>query len=440
MSSDAGAQRTTLGAAGWGAGAVGPGHPDRADATPRLLILGATSGVRISGATRDAADAVSALVALAPEAELFSDHPGLHVVANHSEMLHRIGELLGRGDVAVVLSADPTSYQLIPVLRATFSDTVVRVVSGTGSLAYLLSAIGERGSGDAVLSAHGHEVRSGTVAATVATRHTTLLLLDDLHDPRWLAQALLDHGLDDVHVVVGEHLSYPDERIVRDVPSRIVRMNFAGPLSAVVVNGHPIALTGGFGLDDGVFLHSGIAITGQAVRAVVLSLLQLVPDAVVWDIGAGSGSVSVECARLAPYGDIYAVERNPDSVEVARANARRFGFCNIEVVLGEAPEVLDVLPNPTHVFIGGADEAERVGILAHVARRPGAVRAVLAVEDTDSVQGALRALTTHGYASIEGVRVAPLSSSRDVPDGVGLPAVPMTVVTGVTSNLASRAI
>jgi precorrin-6Y C5,15-methyltransferase (decarboxylating) len=420
-------------------GVVSTVSPAQTGTSARLLILGATSGERISGATRDAADAVPALVALAPEAALFSDHPGLHIVSNSSEMFQCIGELLDHGDVAVVLSADLASYQLIPVLRATFSGAVVRVVSGTGSLAYLLSAMGERGEGGIVLSAHGHEVRPGTVAATVVSHRTTLLLLGDVHNPRWLADALVNHGLGDVRVVIGEHLSYPDERIIRDSPARIAQMEFVGPLSAAVINAHPTAFTGGFGLDDEAFLHSGIAITGRAVRAIVLSLLRLAPDAVVWDIGAGSGSVSIECARLAPYGDIYALERNPGSVEVARANARRFGFHNIEVVLGEAPDVLDLLPNPTHVFIGGADDQERVDILAHVARRPGMVRTALAIEDPVSVPSVMRAMSTHGYTSTEGVQVASFTPAHDLPGGLGVPLAPVTVVAGVTSGLAFRA-
>ena len=94
--------------------------------------------------------------------------------------------------------------------------------------------------------------------------------------------------------------------------------------------------------------------TKSEVRAVSISRLELAPDSVLWDVGAGTGSVSVEASFLLPEGQVYAVEKNPQAVELIRRNREKFGRDNLTVISGDAPRALGQLPDPTHVFLGGS--------------------------------------------------------------------------------------
>ena len=108
------------------------------------------------------------------------------------------------------------------------------------------------------------------------------------------------------------------------------------------------------GIADEAFTRADVPMTKQEIRSVTLSKLQLTKGAVVWDIGSGSGSVSVECALQAACGHVYAIEKESDAVALTRANMEKFGVCNMTVVEGMAPEALADLPAPTHAFIGGS--------------------------------------------------------------------------------------
>lgn len=105
---------------------------------------------------------------------------------------------------------------------------------------------------------------------------------------------------------------------------------------------------------DEWFIRGKVPMTKSEVRAVSISRLELAPDSVLWDVGAGTGSVSVEASFLLPEGQVYAVEKNPQAVELIRRNREKFGRDNLTVVSGDAPGALGQLPDPTHVFLGGS--------------------------------------------------------------------------------------
>lgn len=108
------------------------------------------------------------------------------------------------------------------------------------------------------------------------------------------------------------------------------------------------------GIPDGLFLRDGVPLTREEIRVVVLAKLRLMPGGVLWDVGAGAGSVAIEAVRLMLGGRVFAVEARPERAELIAANRERFGGENLVVVVGEAPEVLQNLPQPDRVFIGGS--------------------------------------------------------------------------------------
>jgi precorrin-6Y C5,15-methyltransferase (decarboxylating) len=176
------------------------------------------------------------------------------------------------------------------------------------------------------------------------------------NDPARLARALVIAGYAEAKLSVASRLLLPDESVHIDLPATAAAdTRFDEP--CVVLIEHALNETPCFGLEDKEYLQRAPAkglITKQEVRAVSLAKLRLAADAVVWDIGAGSGSVGLEAARLAPLGHVWAIEKNVADTVNARANAARLRVGNYTLVEGKAPAQLDTWPDPDAVFIGGS--------------------------------------------------------------------------------------
>ena len=176
--------------------------------------------------------------------------------------------------------------------------------------------------------------------------------------PARLARALITAGYgDDAKLSVACRLLLSDEAVFNDLaPAEAATMDFPQP-NVVLVERTPDAARPAFGLEDIEYIQrspeKGL-ITKQEARALSLAKLRVAPDAFVWDIGAGSGSVGLECARLAPVGHVWAIEKNEGDAANARANAERLRIGNYTLCEGKAPAQLDTWPDPDAVFVGGS--------------------------------------------------------------------------------------
>lgn len=256
--------------------------------------------------------------------------------------------------VAVVVSGDPALYSLLPTLARAFGRENLTVTPGVGALQALCAALKEPWQDAAVLSAHGRALSGSHLAHAVRTHERTFLFCDARHNPAWLCAALRDNGISGVEIAVGERLSYPDGRVVSGPPEVIKGETFDPLCLARVLNPRPVKGLPDVGIPDGEFLRGKTPMTKKEIRALAVAALHLKPDSVVWDVGAGTGSVSVECARQCPEGQVFAVERDAEALSLIRENARKFFATNLSIVPGRAPEALSGLPSPTHVFLGGS--------------------------------------------------------------------------------------
>ena len=175
---------------------------------------------------------------------------------------------------------------------------------------------------------------------------------------------------------MGERLGYADEQISHGTVEELLGREFDS-LSVVLVENpawreHIVT----HGLPDEAFDRDETPMTKAEVRAISLSKLALTQGAVVYDIGSGSGSVSVECALQAIHGRVYAIEMKEKALALTRRNADKFQLSNLEVVAGAAPEALEDLPAPTHAFIGGSAGNMRQ-IIACLLRKNPRVRIVV---------------------------------------------------------------
>lgn len=240
----------------------------------------------------------------------------------------------------------------------------VRVIPGISSASYLAARLARPWQDWRFASAHG-------VACDIvieAERAGELFLVTSGgEDPSRLSGELVQAGFGDARVTVAERLSYPDERITCATASEItgqtfddlnvMLIDFAGGAgssagaSRAASSRWPYASSG---IPDELFIRGDVPMTKQEVRAVALAKLRLTATDTVWDVGAGTGSVSIEAALVARAGSVWAVERNAAGVRLIRENADAFGCGNVHAVPGVAPEALAKLPVPDAVFVGGS--------------------------------------------------------------------------------------
>ena len=190
------------------------------------------------------------------------------------------------------------------------------------------------------------------------------LFTDEVYPPERVAEILLEQRIDYFVAYVCENLGSPDERVTRGELAEIASHEFA-PLNVLIlvrkphVPDRPSEAIGRrlFGNPDELFLQSrpkrGL-LTPAEIRSIALAELDLGPASVVWDIGAGSGSVAIEAAQIASGGTVYAIEMDPEDHQLILANAQRFQVQNLTAVLGPAPEAWRELPDPDCVFVGGS--------------------------------------------------------------------------------------
>ncbi len=250
--------------------------------------------------------------------------------------------------------------------------------------------------------------------------------------PNRLAEQLLACGLDYFSAYVCEHLGAPNERVTSGELHDIAAHTYS-PLNVLIlvrkpdVPDRPLKQWGKrlFGNPDETFLQSkpkrGL-LTPAEIRAIALAKLDVGLRSIVWDVGAGSGSLSIEAAQIAREGTVFAVEMDPHDFELLRENAQRFDVPNLRPILGRAPEAWTELPDPDCVFVGGSGRQVVDLCQAALARlRPGG-RLVVTMGSVDNVaecQQRIRTLTPHidvlminlarGYYQLDRVRFQALN-------------------------------
>lgn len=231
----------------------------------------------------------------------------------------------------------------------------VRVIPGISSASYLAARLARPWQDWRFVSAHGVAC---DIVAEAERAGELFLATSGGEDPSRLSGELVQAGFGDARVTVAERLSYPDERITCATASEIagqtfddlnvMLIEFAG---GVASSRWPYASSG---IPDELFIRGDVPMTKQEVRAVALAKLRLTATDTVWDVGAGTGSVSIEAALVARAGSVWSVERNAAGVRLIRENADAFGCGNVHAAPGVAPDALAKLPVPDAVFVGGS--------------------------------------------------------------------------------------
>lgn len=206
-----------------------------------------------------------------------------------------------------------------------------------------------------------------------------------------LCEKLQYYGMNEVCVAVGEKLSYPDEKITRGVPADFIGKE-TDPLCVVYVeNKAAESRIVTHGMSDELFLRDKVPMTKEEIRTASISKLHLTKNAIVYDVGAGTGSVSVEMALAVPEGRVYAIEKKVTAVALLHMNKQHFAADNLTIVEGLAPEAMEGLPAPTHAFIGGSS-GNMKEIVSLLLKRNPKIRIVINAITLETVQETLEVM------------------------------------------------
>lgn len=264
-----------------------------------------------------------------------------------------------------------------------------RILPGISSVQLLAARLCRSWKDWTLASAHGQTV---DILSHLSVSRPAFFLTGGGEDPARICRTLVEAGLPELCVTVGENLSYPDERLVTGTAQELSAKTFA-PLNVVLIEPLPRSEKRAPGIPDEAFLRGQTPMTKQEVRAVILAKLAVEPGNLCWDIGAGTGSVSVELAMQGK--SVYAVEHDPEALALIRQNREKFSVRNLHVTEGKAPEALEDLPKPDKVFVGGSDGLLRSILQKVIERSPGARVCVSAIT-LETVQEAMDEMETLG--------------------------------------------
>jgi precorrin-6Y C5,15-methyltransferase (decarboxylating) len=301
-----------------------------------------------------------------------------------SEALARIRE--ADGPVVVLASGDPGFFGIVRLLGERFGRESLRVLPGLSSVALASARAGLPWDDALTVSAHGRDPRRAVNACRAHSKVAVLTSPD--FGPAELAAALDGLGRT---LVVAERLGGPDERVIEGDAATVAGMEWGDPNVVLVLDEKRLSSGKGWivsgvegprrwALPEDGFEYRSAMITKSETRALVLSRLGPGLGDLIWDVGAGSGSVAIECARLGAAA--IAVERDPESCARIRRNADHHGV-SLQLVEGEAPEALGDLPEPDAVFVGGSGASgdfEEIVKLAAVRARRAVVLALVTLE------------------------------------------------------------
>lgn len=319
-----------------------------------------------------------------------------------------VAELLqtsGAENAVLVYSGDTGFYSGASSMMEKLEALGVRarVLPGLSSIQLLAAALGRPWQGWNLVSAHG---RTCDPVAECMQGRPTFFLTGGSEDPATLCAQLAAEGFGDVQAVVGQCLGTPEEKLFRGSVKELAAGRF-NSLSVLLVEAAEVLPRRAPGLPDEAFERGDVPMTKQEVRAAVLAKLAVRPEDILWDVGAGTGSVSVELALAAPRGRVYAVECRPEGCALIKANREKFRTRNLVLVEGLAPAALLDLPAPDAVFIGGSKGSLAAIVDAALDKNPDARICVSAIA-LETLSAAVAALTAKGRT----VQVSQIAVSR----------------------------
>ena len=339
--------------------------------------------------------------------------------------------------VVVLASGDPLFYGIGKRLVDDLGAQHVTVYPNISSVAGAFARIKQSWHDAEVISLHGRD-REPELKTRLKYTDKVAVLTDPIKNPAWLAAWLLENAAGCFNMCVLEQMGTPAEKLGWYEPIEAAGQHFSTP-NVVVLMRRPDRPNRpenrqwlSMGMPEDSYACRGGLITKSEVRAVSIAKLRLADGQVMWDLGAGSGSVSIESSLLLGNGKLFAVEKEPMRIQQIRMNMKRFGVRNLETIQTELPDGLEGLPDPDRVFVGGGGRkvAEIITAAADRLKRGG--RIVVNIVQISSIDVVLRHLKQAGLET-EIVQIQ-ISRGKAMPWGERLAAQnPVWIISGEKS-------
>lgn len=318
-----------------------------------LIGVGPGTGKCLTAEAREAIESADVLIGAERMLKVAEDVGVERHEEYRAEKIHEFIQMNSRyRRVAILLSGDTGFYSGAASLKEELKEYDVTVLPGISSVSCMAARIGVGLEGVPLLSIHG---RSCNYLDYLREYGRIFLLVSSGKEIRFVLTRLCKYGWKQARVYVGSRLSYPKERIVQGLAERLAKAETEWDgLSVIYIELPRHRRPEPSDAKDEEFIRGKVPMTKSEVRSVILSRMAPAKDAVIYDVGAGTGSVSIQLAKKAIDGTVYAVEKNPEGLSLIHKNKVHFHVSNIRPVHGEAPEALRDLPAPDLAFVGGS--------------------------------------------------------------------------------------
>ncbi|HKJ97826.1 MAG TPA: precorrin-6y C5,15-methyltransferase (decarboxylating) subunit CbiE [Desulfotignum sp.] len=292
---------------------------------------------------------------------LFFGHKAERLVIDRhiDRVIRRIKDEMVTRQVVVLASGDPLFYGIGTTLLTHIDKNHIQILSNVSCVAAAFAAIKEPWHDARIISLHGKSM-DGFSFSGLAWENRVAFLTSPKKDPGFIARNLLRENVSGFGFCVLENIGYTRDRKITWFHSyaEVMSRNFSHPNMVILLRNKDLPANVShetyLGMEDNLFQHAGGLITKSEIRSISLSRLKLVKkDHILWDIGSGSGSVSIEAALAIPKGSVFAIEKNRHRTEDIFHNIKKFRCPNIQVVPQAFPDGAHTLPPPDRVFVGG---------------------------------------------------------------------------------------
>lgn len=291
--------------------------------------------------------------------------------------------------ICVLASGDVGFYSISKRLTRLFPQA--EYINGIGSLQYFAARLGISYDELKIVSLHGRDI---SIIPYVSYNKRVFALTGGKSTVQSIIAKLRECGLGRVKLYIGENLSRPNEKITQGTPEELQNREFSQLSVTIIINDN--CVNPFLRIRDEGFIRGKVPMTKEDIRCLSIAKLDIQPGDTVYDIGAGTGSVAVECARKAFEGTVYAIEHNPQAVELIHQNRVKHGAYNLNVIPGSAPEASEKLPMPHKVFIGGT-QGNMQSIIQLLKLKNPNVKIVINAVTLETLNSALACLKDCGF-------------------------------------------